>query len=143
MASARFQARIGEAIETGDAGAVRDWLLERFGIEVELPIVTKWLTHRFPSVCFFGWLDHSWRSYFKRRLQDSAILPCGRITPDEIRFECELHMGLISVCETNEQLAVLRHEDPTPVKSGPETPGIARTLYSPEPIDRVAARVVN
>lgn len=88
------------------------------------------------------WSNGSWAMWLKNRVEEAAgKFPHGS-APRLGRLEVILHMGFLCVEELPWHLANLCRKDDTPVPGGPSTPGIERTLTSPEPIDRTAAKVV-
>lgn len=135
------------AYDRSDWAWLAGWITGRFGAEVS----AKWVEARQPKLAKHfddpNWSDGSWAMYWKTQLIKAGHF--GTVGYRESDFltavTATLHVGFVSIEETPDMVEVLRRPelayDPDAAKRGLSTPGIARTLHSPEPIDRVAKRV--
>lgn len=144
-----------DACVNKDASWVAGWLSARLMVDVPVATVAGWLDrladiigdrdgrgpddaarHRLRYTSG-GWCD----LWLRARLTEEDWFKPGMGYAPEIQLPVELHIGFLSVHETEEMLDRLRRRDDTPVPAGPATPGIERTQEVVSPIDRVAARV--
>jgi hypothetical protein len=91
------------------------------------------------------WSEGTWFTWVKNRAGevDALRATASGDGPPEARITTTLHVGFVTVVETEAQLAALRREPP-PYK--PREPEVARsklgrTNYEVRPINRVASRV--
>lgn len=90
----------------------------------------------------YWYSDGSWETWFKSRMRDQGMFGTSFRGTEFDRLTCELHIGFLSLEENDAHLANLRREDNTPIKRGPDTPGIRRRGAPKGPIDRTAAKVM-
>ena len=128
------------AIEGEDWSWLSGWLFGQFGLNV----TPDWCENECRSIRKIAcWSDGSWRMWWKTHLIAAGRFPVSSNPREHGRLTTELHTGFISIIETEEELAQLTDwRDSKVIPSGPTTPAIERTQTKPEPIDRVALRVV-
>lgn len=139
----RVTGPLSRAMRAGDWTFVVGFVAGRFGVVVSMAQVERWWKRRpggDPRNRCEDWSDGTFAMWLKNRLGEAGLL-VGH--PGDNSFGSlfvELHVGFLSVEETPEQLALLRRSDSTPVRKGPDTPGIVRR-GTVGPVNRVVARV--
>jgi hypothetical protein len=134
---------IERANAEGDWGWLAEWISRRFNVFVN----GDWVYMHRPEIRRPGWSDGSWAMWYKSQLiADNRIWhgQDGEEPPPIICLKVVMHCFFLSVPETPEQLARLRGRDNSADEATPrlQTPAIERTLESPTPINRTAAKVV-
>ena len=144
--------QVAKAMIAKDLPWLRGWLAGRYMVDVsEEWIATQlarkeaveecksdayFIEHNNPGLTR---LDSTCGMWWKNRI-DGRYPVTDR--PQEFgRLTTLMHIFFLHLEETEEMMARLR-EDKTPIKGGPSTPGIERTVEMPTPIDRTAAAVV-
>lgn len=149
--------RLWQAVIANDVRFLSGWVSGRQMLVVSAEDVTRWLPGLLKMAsevqeCYRkkpewgkweGYSDGFVDLYFRARMSQDHLYPHGCNPPLDIHVPVELHIGFLSLEETAEMLENLRRTPEPETKSGPSTPGIERTLESPTPIDRTAARVVD
>lgn len=91
------------------------------------------------------WSQSYQEHWLRNRLQDAGAFPPGGENPGPILqcTTCTLHIGFLSILETPEELARLRHDPEQLRQDSVARSKIVRrmTTHQVTPIDRVAARV--
>lgn len=137
---------LSRAMCDGDYKWVAGFLAGRFGVTVSASQIERWWKSRpggNPRLRCWDWSDGTFAMWLKNRLSDSNLLPVADVNPFNGSLPVELHVGFLSLEETAEMLARLRKSDNTPVKTGPDTPGIERREAPKGAINRTAAKVLH
>lgn len=143
--TARMWANCGAAQKAVDAENwewISGWLAGRLGVVAS----AKWCRATRPKG-LSAWSDGSWLMYWKTQLikADKFEEP-GRVMVNDQAVTAILHTGFMHITETDEMRWRLGNEDGFQDADSRRrrlaTPGIERVMTSPEPIDRVAGRVV-
>lgn len=123
---------------------VAGWIAGRFGCEVEASWVTREI-NQYPVRRETRYSDGSWAMFWKNRLAQHHKLPIApRPDPEDDPICAVLHIAFVGIYEDDLMVARLpeRGVDIGSKKRRASTPGIERVMTAPQPIDRVAARVV-
>jgi hypothetical protein len=87
------------------------------------------------------WSEDTWRSWFKARVIDAGYYAHGSKSAIPDFRTCILHIGFISIIETDEQLIRLKRADDGLKSAAPARSKISSTAEFISPVDAVAARV--
>lgn len=120
---------IAAAIKRGDIETAARIASERFGVPVPATTPPAGQGRR-------GWTDSTWLMWFKNR----AVFQFGGTATDESVRTCRLHVGFLSLPETEEMISALREPNLELVFRVARSK-IFGTPFVPIPIDRVAMRV--
>jgi hypothetical protein len=137
---------VERAVKDGDWSWVAGWVAGRFGKAV----TTEWCENCCRELTQgrmngARWSDGSWALYWKTQLINDGYFSSPTVGVETFRLEVPLHVFFLSLEESDEMLQRLKRKEPEDdgnKRRKVATPGIERVTTSPEPIDRVAARVV-
>lgn len=135
-----FQADWKSLIQAGDAEGLALCAAHVLGVSVpEEAFLHECRGYRTPGD---DWSDQTWWTWLKNRANRIGAYPpgCANTCLEEVT-SCRLHVGFVSVVETDEHLARLRRNELASVNGRPTRSRITDQLIDINPVDRVAIRV--
>lgn len=134
---------IQDAVDRADWAWIAGYLLGQFGVKTTI----EWCRDTVNPISepgFTSWSDGSWRMWWKVQLIRANRFATPRNPLDHGRLTTELHIGFLHIEETEEMLRLLAENeyDPDAQKRHVQTSSMDRVMTRPEPVNRVALRVV-